>query len=306
VVWLGAQLRSTDVIGSLGDGSYGVLLAYTTATQADVVCRRLRDLFAQARNGAPPAEISVRQTPATDEAVLREELRGSRQRQLAEVTDPTDRRRTRCDPAGVIAFLARPLPLWKRAMDLVLGSAGVLVAMPAMLAISIAVRLTSRGPVIYRQERTGHALQRFEIYKFRTMRIGSDRELEKVRHLNEMSGPLFRASADPRLTPIGAFLRRTSLDELPQLFNVLRGDMTLVGPRALSPLPSEYEGWQLHRFIVKPGIACTWQASRRSDTDFDEWMRSDLEYVARPESVLGDLRLLCSVLASVVRFSGGK
>ena len=121
-----------------------------------------------------------------------------------------------------------------------------------------------------------------------------------------MSGPLFKSSNDPRVLRFGKLLRRSSLDELPQLFNVLKGDMTLVGPRALSPTVEAYERWQLRRFDLVPGLACSWQAQRRSDTDFDEWMRSDLRYVDAGYSFLGDCRLLGSIARTVVLWVGSR
>jgi lipopolysaccharide/colanic/teichoic acid biosynthesis glycosyltransferase len=175
-----------------------------------------------------------------------------------------------------------------------------------MALIALGVKLTSRGPVLYRQWRTGRLFERFQLYKFRTMRPHSERRLGELQHLNQMSGPLFKSDNDPRVNRFGKLLRKTSLDELPQLFNVLRGDMTLIGPRALSPRPSEYEPWQLRRFDLTPGIACSWQAFRRGETSFDDWMRSDLAYVARPHGPLEDLRLLFLTAFAVLRCAGGR
>ena len=138
------------------------------------------------------------------------------------------------------------------------------------------------------------------------MRSGSERGLSTLQAINQMSGPLFKTDADPRVTPLGRLLRRTSLDELPQLLNVLRGDMTLLGPRALSPPPSAYEPWQLRRFTVTPGVACEWQATQRARTDFEAWMRSDLRYVAAGPTLLGDLRLLARTLIAVLTCAGAR
>jgi lipopolysaccharide/colanic/teichoic acid biosynthesis glycosyltransferase len=199
----------------------------------------------------------------------------------------------------------RPLPLAKRLMDIVLASAGLLVLSPVMLLVAVVIKLASKGPVFFVQERTGQDRLRFRMYKFRTMKDGAHKELNQIEHLNEMTGPLTKIENDPRVHWVGRFLRRTSLDELPQLFNVLRGDMTLVGPRALSPLPVKYERWQKWRFIVTPGVACAWQAYRRADTDFVEWMRSDLRYLDRP-SLLADLRILTRTIVSVLLGKGAR
>lgn len=175
--------------------------------------------------------------------------------------------------------MARPVSTTRRAIDIVVASVGLVMLSPLFFLIALAVRLTSPGPVFYAQERTGLGMRRFKMYKFRTMVAGAESLVPELGGLNEMSGPLVKIRCDPRLTRIGPFLRRTSLDELPQLLNVLRGDMTLIGPRALSPHPSKYEPWQRRRFTVTPGLACTWQARRRADRDFEAWMRTDLRYI---------------------------
>ena len=138
------------------------------------------------------------------------------------------------------------------------------------------------------------------------MYVGAHAAQASLAHLNEMKGPLFKSDRDPRVTPLGRFLRKFSLDELPQLVNVLEGSMTLIGPRALSPEPDAYEPWQLRRFLVRPGLACYWQASRRAEVDFDEWMRSDLAYVDRGYSLIEDCRLLARIVVAVVKGAGAR
>lgn len=202
-------------------------------------------------------------------------------------------------------FFARNMPFGKRAADIVGAILSLICLSPLMLAMAIAIKLTSKGPIFFIQERTGQNLRRFRMYKFRTMEDGAHEKLDEVRYLNVMNGPLTKMDCDPRLAKIGRFMRKTSLDELPQLFNVLKGDMTIIGPRALSPLPSEYESWQRRRFTVKPGLACTWQAEMREGTDFVEWMRSDLSYVDKA-SFWKDLRLLFKTLWIVVTCRGGR
>ena len=180
---------------------------------------------------------------------------------------------------------------------------GLLLFSPLILAIAIAIKLTSKGPIFFVQERTGQNLSRFKMYKFRTMVDGADKQLDKIRDLNEMSGPLIKMEKDPRLTPIGGLLRKTSLDELPQLINILKADMTIVGPRALSPLPSQYENWQLRRFYVKSGLTCTWQAERRGEMDFTKWMRCDLKYMDR-SSFWMDIRVIVKTILRVISLRG--
>lgn len=199
---------------------------------------------------------------------------------------------------GSVLF-AQPLPTWKRITDVVFATAGLAALSPILVTVAIAIKLTSPGPVLFKQERTGQNLRRFTMYKFRTMVEGAHRRIAEIRSLNQMTGPLIKIENDPRLTKIGHCMRQTSIDELPQLFNVLKGDMTFIGPRALSPLPSQYEPWQLERFDVVPGIACAWQAEHRQETDFVAWMRSDLEYQAN-SSITRDIRILIKTLKQVL------
>ncbi|MDD5564684.1 MAG: sugar transferase [Thermoanaerobaculaceae bacterium] len=168
----------------------------------------------------------------------------------------------------------------KRVIDVAASAAALLLLSPLWLLLVAAVRLTSRGPVLYRQVRCGLHGRRFTLLKFRTMVENADRMRAEVEHLNVMDGPVFKAPSDPRVTPVGHLLRRSSLDELPQLLNVLVGDMALVGPRP--PIPEEveqYEPWQRRRLAMKPGITCLWQISGRSNLDFATWMELDLAYI---------------------------
>lgn len=169
----------------------------------------------------------------------------------------------------------------KRLVDVALAGVLLVVFAPMMLAVATAVKLTSAGPVFFRQERFGLNKRRFYMLKFRSMMVDAESRQAAVEHLNETSGPAFKIRNDPRVTPIGSFLRRFSLDELPQLFNVLMGQMSLVGPR---PLPLRdvnrfSEAWVMRRFSVKPGITCLWQIGGRSNTDFDRWIELDLQYI---------------------------
>ena len=172
--------------------------------------------------------------------------------------------------------------LTKRGMDVILTGIGLVFISPILLAIAIAIKVSSEGPVFFAQERVGLNGRIFKMYKFRSMVVDAEKLKSKLAHLNEMSGPVFKITNDPRVTPVGRFLRKTSLDELPQLWNVFLGEMSLVGPRP--PLPSEvnlYDSKHRKRLAVKPGITCVWQISGRNQVDFDEWMAMDAEYVDR-------------------------
>jgi lipopolysaccharide/colanic/teichoic acid biosynthesis glycosyltransferase len=168
----------------------------------------------------------------------------------------------------------------KRAFDVVASLGLLLACLPVLATVAVAVALTSRGPVLYRQERIGKDGRPFRMLKFRSMRLGAHEEREGLRDRNRASGPAFKIPNDPRLTRIGRMIRRFSIDELPQLINVLRGEMSLVGPRP--PLPEEVEEYderQRGRLAVTPGLTCIWQVSGRSDVDFDTWVAMDLEYI---------------------------
>jgi len=170
---------------------------------------------------------------------------------------------------------------FKRALDVALSTVVLALAAPVILLAALLIRLTSPGSVFFKQHRIGLNGRMFTLYKFRTMIADAHERREEVAHLNEMNGPVFKAKDDPRVTPVGRWLRRFSLDELPQLWNVLKGDMSLVGPRP--PIPEEvasYHRWHRRRLSMKPGLTCLWQISGRNDiADFDHWMKLDLQYI---------------------------
>jgi exopolysaccharide biosynthesis polyprenyl glycosylphosphotransferase len=170
--------------------------------------------------------------------------------------------------------------LFKRAFDVMSSAVALLAFSPVLLATAVAIKLESPGPVFFRQTRVGKNGRPFKMYKFRSMRVDAEARLESLRAQNEASGPVFKMKNDPRVTGVGRFIRRTSIDELPQFLNVFAGEMSVVGPRP--PVPAEvrqYQRWQRRRLSVKPGITCTWQVSGRSSISFDEWMELDLEYI---------------------------
>jgi exopolysaccharide biosynthesis polyprenyl glycosylphosphotransferase len=198
-----------------------------------------------------------------------------------------------------------PPLLIKRFFDILVSLVAVVALFPLFVVIALFMKASSTGPVFFLQERVGINKRRFHIYKFRTMVPDAEKKMAELEHLNEVRGPAFKIKNDPRITPIGKFLRKTSFDELPQLFNVLKGDMSLVGPR---PLPlRDYEGfnedWQRRRFSVRPGITCLWQVGGRSNVSFDRWMQLDMQYIDN-WSLWLDLKILLMTLPAVVRGSG--
>jgi exopolysaccharide biosynthesis polyprenyl glycosylphosphotransferase len=193
----------------------------------------------------------------------------------------------------------------KRIMDVLITLLAMPVLLPVLAALAIAIKLDSPGPVLFIQDRVGLYRRRFRMLKFRTMVDGSERMQEEFEHLNQIEGPVFKIFNDPRVTRVGRFLRRTSLDELPQLLNVLKGDMSLVGPR---PLPLRDvnrfdQASQRKRFVVKPGLTCLWQVSGRSTLPFTEWLRLDLWYIDNWSLSL-DVKLLLRTIPVVLRGTG--
>ncbi len=193
----------------------------------------------------------------------------------------------------------------KRLLDVLVSATLLVMLSPLLLLVAAAIKLTSQGPIFFLQERIGVNKRRFEIYKFRTMVPNAEKLMGALETRNEVTGPVFKIRNDPRVTMIGRFLRRSSIDELPQLLNVLKGDMSLVGPR---PLPvRDYEGfnedWQRRRFSVKPGITCLWQVGGRSAVSFDQWMLLDLKYLDE-WSLWLDIKILARTVPAVLRGSG--
>lgn len=194
--------------------------------------------------------------------------------------------------------------LAKRVLDVVVSGAALILLAPVFVLVAIAIKLDSRGPVLFSQKRVGFNRRHLLVYKFRTMVVDAAERQGQIEHLNEAEGPVFKIQNDPRVTRIGGFLRRTSLDELPQLFNVLRGDMSLVGPR---PLPvRDFERietrWHRRRFSVKPGLTCLWQVAKR-EPKFDEWVQMDMEYIDNWSLAL-DLKILAKTIPAVLSGHG--
>ena len=194
----------------------------------------------------------------------------------------------------------------KRLSDIFVSAVLIFLSLPLWVIIPVLIKRDSSGPAFFSQERVGRNGRRFIIYKFRTMVAGAEKMQEKLRYLNEVDGPAFKMKNDPRVTRIGRFLRRTSLDELPQVFNVLKGDMSMVGPRP--PIFSEvvqYRLWEKKRLSVTPGITCLWQISGRSELKFDEWMKLDIQYIENWSLTL-DLKILLRTISAVLSLKGAQ
>ncbi len=213
------------------------------------------------------------------------------------------------DDHSHILGLSASIDFWsaliKRVFDCVVTTMLLLVVAPLFALVVIMMKLTSDGPVFFSQTRVGLNKRRFNMYKFRTMVAGAEQMQEQLLSMNEMTGPAFKIKNDPRVTPLGRFLRKTSIDELPQLINVLKGDMSLVGPRAMSLRDYRLfdQDWQRRRFSVKPGITCLWQVKGRNSITFEEWMELDMQYIDK-WSLWLDVKILARTLPAVLRGTG--
>ena len=277
------RLRTTDEIGWLDDEQVGVVLPGTPSAGAwklaDDICLEFPDHL-------PPTICTVYSYAGGEEIP-------------EESATPAGDSPGRA-VAALDALFVQGLPVWKRGLDVVGTVLGLIVLLPLFLTIALAIKLTSRGPVFFRQMRSGRGGKPFLIYKFRTMRVDAEERKQELLALNEQDGPAFKIRNDPRVTALGRFLRITSLDELPQLWNVLRGDMSLVGPR---PLPCAEAracvSWQRQRLDVTPGLTCIWQVRGRSRVAFADWVRMDVEYI-RKRSLWQDVKLLLLTVPAVI------
>jgi len=185
----------------------------------------------------------------------------------------------------------------KRLIDIIGSLVGIILLSPIFFVAAIAIKIEDpREDALFGQDRNGQWSKVFKMYKFRSMVSNAEERLNELKYKNEMSGPVFKIKKDPRITQVGKFIRRTSIDELPQLFNVLMGDMSLVGPRP--PIPREvaqYTAYQRQRLLVKPGLTCIWQVSGRSSIDFDEWVDLDIKYI-RERNLLLDIKLILKTI----------
>lgn len=181
---------------------------------------------------------------------------------------------------------------FKRVLDIFGSLCGTILLSPVMTIVAIAIKIDSKGPVFFTQERVGKDGKVFRMYKFRSMVINAEEILNKLKDKNEMTGPMFKMKEDPRVTKVGKFIRRTSIDELPQLFNVLKGEMSLVGPRPNLPREvAKFSEYHKLKLLAKPGLTCYWQVMGRSSIGFEEWMRLDVRYIEE-RSLWVDLKLI--------------
>lgn len=304
---LRGRLRITDEAGRLGTGLVCAILPFTppkgAMNLADDICLLFPDEV------APPI-CTVHAYPFGNmppEVVPRDGGTDGK------ATDATPNRRGRPsisaptpEPAHVPLepLFRRPMPLAKRVVDVIVAGLGLAALVPFLPIVALAIKVTSPGPVFFKQRRAGLGGQPFVMWKLRTMVADAEALKTELMARNEQNGPAFKIKRDPRVTTLGRNLRATSIDELPQLWNVLRGDMSLVGPR---PLPcgesDKCEPWQRRRLDVVPGLTCIWQVRGRSAVSFDEWVRMDVEYI-ETQSLVADFRLLLATVPAVVLRKG--
>ncbi len=293
------RLRITDTVGYLKDGRIGVLLPDTPASGAWKVAADLCELFPPGERRPDCEVFSYPESPQQRHQETPDSETEKLPLNTAAELPNHSANFTKYESLSVIK-----MPLWKRTLDIAGASFGLLVFSPIIASAAIAIKLTSPGDAFFLQEREGLAGSRFKMYKLRTMRADAEKHKTKLRKRSSQDGPAFKMDNDPRITVVGRFLRKTSLDELPQLINVLRGEMSLVGPR---PLPTDEslacQPWQRQRLLVTPGVTCIWQVYGRNSVPFDEWIRMDLEYASK-RSFWFDLKLVANTFQIFVKRTG--
>ncbi len=291
-VWVGKEVAGVPIIGAL----YDLPKILQEHVIDEVIFSVPRNWMSLIEEGVLHCEhVGVRATVATDLFNIR----------FAKA-QPTE-----MDGIPLVSFQAVPAGEWqlaiKRFADIIMSLAGLIVLLPFFPVVALAIKLTSKGPIFFTQTRVGLNGRLFKLYKFRSMVVDAEARQAQLWHLNEMGGPVFKITKDPRMTPIGNFLRKTSIDELPQLLNVLRGEISLIGPRP--PIPQEvakYEPWQRRRLSMRPGITGYWQVNGRSQIkDFDQWMRLDLAYIDR-WSLFFDMQIIFKTIPVVLLGTGAK
>jgi lipopolysaccharide/colanic/teichoic acid biosynthesis glycosyltransferase len=281
-----ARLRITDTVGQLRDGRIGVLLPDTPRSGA---CHVAESLCNRLDGSLYPLAWEVVVYPDDTHVAVEVDAEKKEVDVAARVLR-----------SNVATLFVRPTPVMKRAVDILASAIGLLVTAPLLAVTAVAIKLTSTGPVFFRQRRDGLGGKPFVMVKFRTMYDGAEARKAGLLHLSEQDGPAFKMTEDPRVTPLGRFLRRTCIDELPQLWHVLCGEMTLVGPRPMDSEESrECAPWQRRRLDVAPGVTCSWQVLGGPEVSFADWMRMDLRYISR-RSLWQDTKLICQTLLAVV------
>ncbi len=324
VIIIGSQRRALALVKALREYSpFGVDIVGFIDPEPEFVGREIQGIpvigtventhECLKNNVVDEVIIAVSRSLLTDAEpiVMACEEEGIRLRFMADVFNVSVARVSLSDVKGIPLLTMEPVAqdaqqlLAKRIFDITVTTLALPFLIPLFLIVAIAIKLESKGPVIFVQERVGLRKHLFPMFKFRSMYEDAEERIKDLEHLNEADGPIFKMENDPRVTRVGKFIRKTSIDELPQLINVLRGEMSLVGPRPMSQRDVDLfdRGIQRKRFSVQPGITCIWQVSGRSELSFDEWLELDLEYIDTWSFGL-DIKLLFKTIPAVL-FSRG-
>ena len=303
---LNNKVRITDEVGWLDNNSIGVMLFNSVKTEAKQFIERIQsDCF-------PTSDYKYSISTYPKDKVKNSHSQEVHKERCACLHAMPDFTSLNSNHSGIDKKTAKELypfffdkePLWKRVLDVILSIVALIALSPLFLVIGLAVKLTSKGPILFKQQRAGLGGRPFTFLKFRTMKIDAEGMKSRLLRFNERTGPVFKMKNDPRITWLGKFLRKWSLDELPQFINVLKGDMSLVGPRPPTmDEVEEYSTWHNYRLEMKPGITCIWQIYARQDKSFENWVRLDIKY-QKERSVLLDMKLLLMTLPAVLARKG--
>jgi len=294
------QIRITDEIGWVDKHSIGLLLFNAGRAEANRFIEKIQKNYAE----ETLCKYSISTYPEDRET--HNGLGSTCHHSMPGVTSSHVYRKNPDRPIALQlqSIFYDDISIWKRLSDIILSASALIVLGPLLIATAIAVKLSSKGPIFFKQNRAGLGGKPFTILKFRTMYLDAEEKKRELLQFNERTGPVFKMENDPRITRLGVHLRRWSLDEFPQLFNVLVGDMSLVGPRPPSmDEVAKYENWHKYRLEMKPGITCIWQVYARHEKCFENWVRLDIKY-RREQSFLLDMKLLFMTIPAVLSRKG--
>ena len=297
------QIRITDEIGWLDNSRIGVFLFNTLSEEAGKFIEKIQRSYPPRRF----CKYSITSYPeGKTDHFAEEDIAGISHHSIPASTPLSDDKKTTEEQHALHLqpiFFSK-MSMWKRLTDIVLSALALVALSPLLLMIAFAVKCTSKGPIFFKQKRAGLGGVPFTILKFRTMQVDAEKKKAELQQFNERTGPVFKMENDPRVTKLGKFLRQLSLDELPQLLNVFKGDMSLVGPRPPTMDEVEkYESWHNYRLEVKPGITCIWQVYARHEKSFENWVRLDIKY-KKEQSFLLDMKLLLMTIPAVLYRKG--
>lgn len=301
------RIRSMDLLGKLDRDHLAVLLLYTSSVGASIVARKMAEtmhshgLDLKITSRTYPEDFGSNGTKNKDlpKELMELEANKAGQSYSKPLKASGDGKKSRNQ-----SYFEKKRPFWKIVFDVLGATIGLIGSFPLLIIVSLAIKLNSKGPIIFKQTRIGLGERPFTFYKFRSMQSSAERRQASLKEFNDQTGPVFKMKQDPRITSVGVFIRKWSIDELPQLWNILKGDMSIVGPRPLiCEEAEEYYGWYRSRFNVKPGLTCIWQVSGRSEIQFEQRIKMDVNY-AKSCSFWLDFLILLKTLPAVLNAKG--